>query len=150
MAHDERLTLWQRRVFRAVVKQAQKPSGEPLTSDDWMAYFRFSAQPSTALRQANDADAAVVAAVRLLRRAVRRLRCSARPAARLRALTQEPEHLRECVELAPPGGITTEVGVLFADLRGFTTQVGVDAPAEANAMLRRFYAPQRRCCSPKR
>lgn len=45
-----------------------------------------------------------------------------------------------CVESAPPGGMTTEVGVLFADLRGFTTRSESMTPEQASALLRRFYA----------
>ena len=33
---------------------------------------------------------------------------------------KNPNICAVCVELAPPGGLTTDVGVLFADLRGFT------------------------------
>jgi len=44
------------------------------------------------------------------------------------------------VELAPPGGMTTEVGVLFADLRGFTARSEAITPKEASGLLRRFYA----------
>jgi adenylate cyclase len=36
--------------------------------------------------------------------------------------------------------MTTDVGVLFADLRGFTTTSEVITPAQATSQLRRFYA----------
>jgi adenylate cyclase len=45
-----------------------------------------------------------------------------------------------CVELAPPGGMTTELGVLFADLRGFTSRSESLTPTKASEELRRFYA----------
>jgi len=41
------LTFWQRRSLKRVVKQARKNPNEALSPDDWEAYFRFSAQPST-------------------------------------------------------------------------------------------------------
>ena len=45
-----------------------------------------------------------------------------------------------CVEAAPPGGTTIEIGVLFADLRGFTSESELQTPQEVSAKLRRFYA----------
>jgi adenylate cyclase len=53
---------------------------------------------------------------------------------------KNPSLCATCVELAPPGGITTEVGVMFADLRGFTTRSESITPQEATALLRRLYA----------
>ena len=42
--------------------------------------------------------------------------------------------------MAPPGGLTTDVGVLFVDLRGFTSQSEGITPAAASEELRKFYA----------
>jgi adenylate cyclase len=53
---------------------------------------------------------------------------------------KNPALCATCVELAPPGGITTEVGVMFADLRGFTTRSESITPQEASALLRRLYS----------
>ena len=53
---------------------------------------------------------------------------------------KNPNLCATCVELAPPGGITTEVGVMFADLRGFTTRSESITPQEASALLRRLYS----------
>jgi adenylate cyclase len=53
---------------------------------------------------------------------------------------KNPSLCATCVELAPPGGITTEVGVMFADLRGFTTRSESITPQEASALLHRLYA----------
>jgi adenylate cyclase len=53
---------------------------------------------------------------------------------------KNPNICATCVEAAPPGGLTAEVGVLFADLRGFTSESERTSPAEASATLRRFYA----------
>ena len=44
-----------------------------------------------------------------------------------------------CVEFSPPGGMKMPTGVLFADLRGFTARFDGGDPAEASALLRRFY-----------
>lgn len=44
-----------------------------------------------------------------------------------------------CVEFSPPGGMTQHIGVLFADLRGFTAQFDGGDPEEASRLLRRFY-----------
>jgi adenylate cyclase len=57
-----------------------------------------------------------------------------------RASRKNPTLCATCIELAPPGGITTEVGVMFADLRGFTTRSESITPQEASALLRRLYA----------
>jgi adenylate cyclase len=36
--------------------------------------------------------------------------------------------------------MTLEIGVLFADLRGFTSESELQSPLEVSAKLRRFYA----------
>ena len=53
---------------------------------------------------------------------------------------KNPNLCAVCVELAPPGGMTMEIGVLFADLRGFTSESELQSPLEVSAKLRRFYA----------
>jgi adenylate cyclase len=53
---------------------------------------------------------------------------------------KNPNICATCVELAPPGGVTQDVGVLFADLRGFTSDSEQRSPGETSAELRRFYA----------
>ena len=136
----ERLTRWQRIALRQVTKQARKHPGEPLTPADWEAYFRFSAQPSTRMGK------------RVMRMLPSTPRCGycgapfagigAKIVGRLgyRPSRKNPSICATCVELAPPGGTTAEIGVLFADLRGFTTTSEGISPAEATASLRRFYA----------
>jgi adenylate cyclase len=57
-----------------------------------------------------------------------------------RPSAKNPNICINCVELSPPGGLTTEIGVLFADLRGFTTLSERGAPAAARAALHDFYA----------
>jgi len=44
-----------------------------------------------------------------------------------------------CFEQAPMGGVEMEIGVLFADVRGFTTLAENMAPDDVATMLNRFY-----------
>ena len=53
---------------------------------------------------------------------------------------KSPNLCATCVESAPPGGMTTEAGVLFADIRGFTRLSEQRDPEEVSTLLRRFYA----------
>jgi adenylate cyclase len=130
----------QRQALKGMVKQARKNPGEPLTPEDWESYFRYTAQPSSQ------------AFKRLLRALPGTPRCGfcgapfagvgarvARPMG-YRPSRKNPNICSACVELAPPGGMTTEVGVLFADLRGFTTASELRSPVETSTHLRRFYA----------
>lgn len=135
-----RLTLLQRQALRSLIKQARKHPGEPLSPADWESYWRFSAQPS------------VRAFKWVLRAMPSSPRCGfcgapfAGFGARMvrplgyRPSRKNPNLCSTCVELAPPGGITMEVGVLFADLRGFTFDSERRSPQETSAELRRFYA----------
>jgi adenylate cyclase len=52
---------------------------------------------------------------------------------------KNPTICSTCVEMSPPGGATMTIGVLFADIRGFTA-ASEQMPAEQMAkLLRRFY-----------
>ena len=46
---------------------------------------------------------------------------------------KNPNLCATCVESAPPGGMTTEAGVLFADIRGFTRLSEQRDPEEVSA-----------------
>jgi adenylate cyclase len=136
----DRLTFWQRQGLRGMVKAAQKRPGEPLAPEDWGAYFRFMAQPGNR------------AFKRMLRALPSSPRCGycgapfAGVGSRLvaplgfRPSRKNPNLCATCVELAPPGGITVEAGVLFADLRDFTALSEGAPPEQTSALLRRFYA----------
>jgi adenylate cyclase len=136
----ERLTFLQRRALKDLVKLARKRPDEPLTSADWEAYWRFGSQPTNRVIK------------RILRAMPSTPRCGfcGAPFAGFgshlvrhlgyRPSRKNPNICAMCVELAPPGGVTTEVGVLFADLRGFTSHSESVSPAEASLELRRFYA----------
>ena len=135
-----RLTFVQRYTLRGVVKQARKRPGEPLSPADWEAYWRFVSQSGT----------------RRVKRVLRAIPSSPRcgycgaPFAGIGARVvrplgytpsrKNPNLCAVCVELAPPGGMTMEIGVLFADLRGFTSESEQRTPLEVSAKLRRFYA----------
>ena len=45
-----------------------------------------------------------------------------------------------CFEQAPMGGVKLEIGVLFADVRGFTSLAENMAPDDVATLLNRFYA----------
>jgi adenylate cyclase len=53
---------------------------------------------------------------------------------------KNPNICATCVELSPPGGMPMQVGVLFADMRGFTTHSESMDPEQVSHALRRFYA----------
>jgi len=136
----ERPKFMQRMGMRNLRKAAHKRPGEPLTPEDWEAYLRFGSQPQTR------------AFKRVLRALPSTPRCGycgapfagfgghlVRPLG-YRPSRKNPNICATCVEMAPPGGMTTELGVLFADLRGFTTSSEDITPEQASAQLRRFYS----------
>lgn len=57
-----------------------------------------------------------------------------------RPSTMNPNVCAVCVEASPPGGFRGRIGVLFADLRGFTAASEGRDPYETSAVLKRFYA----------
>lgn len=136
----ERLTLWQRSVLRNLRRTARKGEDEPLGPEDWEAYFRLMSSRSGRLWFG------------LLRSLPTSPRCGicgapfagfgsrlVRPLG-YRPSRKNPTLCATCVESSPPGGTTTEVGVLFADLRGFTSLSEQSDPEAVSVLLRRFYA----------
>ena len=138
-APAERLTFWQRAAQRRLRKAARKQEGEPLSSEDWAAYFAMASDPT---------GRTVSRVFRSLPSSPRCGICGApfsgfggrlvRPLG-YRPSRKSPNLCATCVELAPPGGMTTEAGVLFADIRGFTRLSEQRDPEEVSALLRRFY-----------
>ena len=130
----------QRQALKGLFKQARKHPDEPLTPADWESYWRYTAQPS---------NRAFKRVLRALPSTPRCGYCGApfagvgawlvRPLG-YRPSRKNPNICSMCVELAPPGGMTLEIGVLFADLRGFTSDSESRTPAEVSIKLRRFYA----------
>jgi adenylate cyclase len=53
---------------------------------------------------------------------------------------KNPDFCTDCIEAAPVGTYEREVGVLFADIRGFTEWSETRSPAEVADRLTRFYA----------
>lgn len=53
---------------------------------------------------------------------------------------KNPRLCSECFERAPLGGVELEIGVLFADVRGFTALAEHQAPDAVAGLLNRFYA----------
>lgn len=139
-APAERLTFWQRAAQRRFRKAARKQKDEPLTSDDWAAYFSMASDP---------VGRSVSRVLRALPSSPRCGICGApfegiggrlvRPLG-YRPSRKSPNLCVTCVEAAPPGGMTAEAGVLFADIRGFTRLSEQRNPEEVSALLRRFYA----------
>jgi adenylate cyclase len=53
---------------------------------------------------------------------------------------KNPSLCNTCFEKAPMGGVEMEIGVLFADVREFTSLAETMAPGEVAELLNRFYA----------
>lgn len=136
----ERLTFWQRSVLRRLRKASRKGRDEPLTSEDWATYFKLMSGRTGRLW---------TGILRALPAGPRCGICGApfsgfgsrlvRPLG-YRPSRKNPTLCATCVESSPPGGMTTEVGVLFADLRGFTSLSEQSEPEAVSALLRRFYS----------
>lgn len=149
MAEGDRLTLWQRSNLRRMRKASRKREGEPLTSADWEAYYRLMSSRSGRIW---------MGMLRSLPSSPRCGICGA-PFAGFgshlvkplgyRPSRKNPTLCDTCIEASPPGGMTTEVGVLFADLRGFTKLSEQSDPEAVSTLLRRFYACAERVLFPK-
>jgi adenylate cyclase len=57
---------------------------------------------------------------------------------------KNPTFCNTCFEKAPMGGVEMEIGILFADVRGFTSLAEEMAPNEVAELLNRFYG----CAAP--
>lgn len=139
-ASPQKLTFMQRQALKGLAKEAHKRPGEPLSPEDWEAYWRLGAQRGAR---------AMKGFLRALPSSPRCGFCGApfsgfgaRVAGPMgyRPSRKNPNLCAVCVEAAPPGGTTIEIGVLFADLRGFTSESELQTPMEVSAKLRRFYA----------
>lgn len=53
---------------------------------------------------------------------------------------KNPRLCNSCFDKAPMGGVQMDVGILFADVRGFTALAEARAPDALAALLNRFYA----------
>lgn len=139
MEQQPKLTLWQRMAVRKLRRQAGRGDGEPLRPEDWEIAWRLHERGF---------GGAVGAFFRALPSSPRCGVCGA-PFAGVgrhiagplgyRPSRKNPTICGTCVEFSPPGGMTQHVGVLFADLRGFTARSEGSDPQEVSALLRRFY-----------
>jgi adenylate cyclase len=140
MAEGDRLTFWQRSVRRKMHRAARKDDGEPLAPEDWEVYFRLmSSRPGRLwtglLRSLPTGPRCGICGAPFAGIGSRLVRpLGYRPS------RKNPTLCATCVESSPPGGTTTEVGVLFADLRGFTSLSEQSDPEALSVLLRRFYA----------
>ena len=134
-----RPTLWQRRAVRKLRRKAGRKAGEPLSPEDWEVAWRMHEQGFGGV---------VAAAFRALPSSPRCGLCGAPFAGPGRWIAgplgyrpsrKNPTVCGMCVEFSPPGGMTQFVGVLFADLRGFTARFDGADPQEVSLLLRRFY-----------
>src|SRR6476469_1997817 len=116
----DRLTPWQRASLKQLRKKAGRAEGEELHPDDWeIAWYLHE----------HGVGAGVAWVLRKLPSSPRCSICAApfggiggRVGAPLgyKPSRKNPEICATCVEMSPPGGMTTFTGVLFADLRSFT------------------------------
>jgi adenylate cyclase len=126
-------------VRRRLRKAARKQKGEPLSPDDWAAYFAMTSAPmgrtvSRVLRSLPSSPRCGICGAPFSGFGSRLVRpLGYRPS------RKSPNLCATCVEASPPGGMTMEAGVLFADIRGFTALSEQRDPAEVSALLRRFY-----------
>ncbi len=140
--------MWSMRAARKLRRKAQR-EGEPLQAEDWMIFWELS--DSRAGRGMH----------RFLHALPGHSRCQicSAPfegggsfvARRLgyRPSRKNPTVCAACVENSPPGGATMDVGVLFADLRGFTSRSEGADPSEVSSLLRRFYGCAERTLFPE-
>ena len=125
---------------RKVRKAARRAKGEPLAPEDWAIFFELASGAG---------ERRLSSILRALPRSPRCGICGA-PFAGIGARLVRPLGFRQsrkspnlcatCVEASPPGGMTMQTGILFADIRGFTSLSERSDPAAVSALLRRFYA----------
>jgi adenylate cyclase len=141
--------MYQRMVLRNLHRRAKKQRGEPLSAEDWAAWLEMSrSRPARGIKWV----------WRALPSGPRCGVCCApfagpgrfvvRPLG-FRPSRKNPTICATCVEASPPGGTTLYTGVLFADLRGFTSRTETSDAKEVAALLRRFYGCAERVLFPE-
>jgi adenylate cyclase len=124
---------------RRLRRAAGRAAGEPLEPEDWEIAWRLHEQ---------GIGGVIAAFFRALPTSPRCAICGAPFAGFGRLIVgplgyrpsrKNPTVCGTCVEHSPPGGMTQYIGVLFADLRGFTARFDGADPQEASVLLRRFY-----------
>jgi adenylate cyclase len=146
---EPKLTFYQRMVLREIRRRARRGGGEPLSPEDWEAVWQLNDAPSARL---------VKTMWRHLPSSPRCGMCSAPFAGPGRFVVaplgyrpsrKNPTLCATCVESSPPGGMKLHTGVLFADLRGFTSRAEVTDAEDVAALLRRFYGCAERVLFPE-
>lgn len=134
-----KFNLWQRVLLWSIRRKASKARGEPLTEADWTAVWELHATSGFGLME------------RFLTALPGSPRCGmcgapfARPGNMVakplgyRPSRKTPSLCATCVEASPPGGAKMPTGVMFADVRGFTSSSEGADPSQVSALLRRFY-----------
>lgn len=134
-----KLTLWQRAGVRALRRKAGRRGAEPLRPEDWEAAWKlhemgFSRALGVVFRGLPHSPRCCICAAPFAGAGSRVVGpLGYRPS------RKNPTICATCVELSPPGGMKMHVGILFADLRGFTARFDGADPEEASSLLRRFY-----------
>jgi adenylate cyclase len=133
------LTLWQRLLLGRIRRLAGRRSGEPLRPEDWEGVMRLHQRPIG--RVAGRLFFALPSSPRCGT-------CGAPFAGAGRFIVgplghrpsrKNPTICATCVELSPPGGMTVQTGILFADIRGSTARFDGRDPEQVSIVLRRFY-----------
>ncbi len=147
MVGDAGPTRWQRLIGRRIHALAGKRADEPLSPGDWEAFYRHH----TAARRATTVLAALPGEprCRLCGAPFTGIGSTVLGPLGYRPSRKNPHFCATCIEFAPPGGMTMEVGVLFADVRGFTRLSEGADPHRISGLLRSFYAAAERVFFPK-
>jgi adenylate cyclase len=133
------LTFWQRAILRRLRRKANKAKGEPLSEEDWAVLWKMHASVPNRL---------VEKLWSVLPGSPRCGMCGAPfsgPGSMVvkplgyRPSRKNPTLCATCVEASPPGGAKMRTGVMFADLRGFTSSSEGADPSHVSGLLRRFY-----------
>lgn len=134
----DHLTWWQRGALRKMRRQAGRSPDEPLRPEDWAAVWRFTHTNGKVMQRlwltlpssprCGVCSAPFAGAGRLIAGTL-----GYRPS------RKNPNFCSTCIEMSPPGGATMMTGVLFADIRGFTSAAEDADPVELSRLLRRFY-----------
>ena len=135
----KRLTAWQRMGVRMLRRKAGRGKDDALQPEDWEVMWRlhstgFGGMVASVLGALPSAPRCRVCAAPFAGPGGR----VARPLG-YRPSRKNPHVCSVCVEASPPGGSKMEIGVLFADLRGFTARFDGADPEEVSNVLRRFY-----------
>lgn len=132
-------SLLQRLAVRRLHRKAGRRAAEPLREEDWAVLWEM--QEELVPRMFRKAWSALPGSPRCGVCAAPFEGLGSRFSRPLgyRPSRKNPSLCDTCVESSPPGGMAMSAGVLFADLRGFTSRSEGMDPSDVTALLRRFY-----------